>query len=170
MEKQSWKNSHGKIVMEKQSWKNSHEDKQLSRNYGLCCSNFPESIPNFSDVEELHALVQYYQGKFAVNWNFSCNPQLITLQALTIKLSITIYEVEIGASCLLDKHIKQLITMAGLFSLSAHLKPLFLDQQMQRSHHTKLFKLTRLLLHPKHLCSHTHLTLVCLWQESQISC
>ena len=79
-------------------------------------------------MKELHVLVQYYQGKFVVNWNFSYNPQLITLQALTIKLSTTIYEVEMGASCLLDKHIKKLITMAGLFSLSAHLEPLFLDQ------------------------------------------
>ena len=26
------------------------------------------------------------------------------------------------------------------------------------------------LFHSKHLCSHTHPTLVCLWQETQISC
>ena len=31
------------------------------------------------------------------------------------------------------------------------------------------FKLTWLLFYPKHLCSHTHPTLVSLWPESQIS-
>ena len=94
-------------------------------------------------------------------------------------------------NCLIDKH-KKLITMAVMFSLSAQrvvcmiklliqitiiniikplgLEPLFIDLQMKGSHHTKLFKPTWILLHPKHLCSHTHLTLVCLWQESQISC
>ena len=109
-------------------------------------------------------LVQYYHGNFVVNWNFSCNPQLITLQALVIKLSttVTIYEAEIGASCHLDKH-KKLMTMAGLFpqvlkEWFASLKlliqiaiinkiteplgldPLFIDQQIQGSDHTKCFK------------------------------
>ena len=53
-----------------------------------------------------------------VIWNFSSYPQLITLQALTIKLSTYVYEAEIGASC--QNKNKRLITMAVLFSSSAH--------------------------------------------------
>ena len=37
------------------------------------------------------------------------------------------------------------------------------------NYETSNFKLTWLLLYSKHLCSHTHPTLVSLWPESQIS-
>ena len=44
-----------------------------------------------------------------------------------------------------------------------------LNKVADRSHHKTLnFKLTWFLFHPKHLCSHTHPTLVSVWPESQI--